>query len=324
MTSAIIPAAGHSRRMGQPKLALPLGDTTVLEHVVAALRAGGASPVLVVVGPHVADLAILAERAGGTVLQLSEETPEMRVTVEQGLLWIEDHCTPDPADDWLLVPADHPALDAGVVRRLVAARAEFPEHSILIPTFEARRGHPALITWKTVPALRALPAGQGLNAFFRQHPSEVAEVPVDTASILLDLDTPEDYERLLCEYALKQPTFHLFVYGTLKRGGGYHDHLAGQRFVREVTSAPGFLLLDLGPYPGLVRRADGGRVHGELFEVDTRLLAQLNWLEDAPRTYRLERIAVEGEEALVFTYVYQLDEPHATTCLDGRWHLKSV
>jgi molybdenum cofactor cytidylyltransferase len=308
--------------MGQTKLALPLGDATVLEHVVAALRAGGASPVLVVVGPHVAHLSPLAERAGGTVLQLSDETPDMRATVEHGLHWIEEHCTSAP-DDWLLVPADHPALDAGVVRQLLAARAQFPQHAILIPTFQGRRGHPALIAWKTVPALRALPAGQGLNAFFRQHPSDVAEVPVETASILLDLDTPEDYERLLCEHALRQPTFRLFVYGTLKRGGGYHEHLAGQRFLREATSAPGFVLLDLGPYPGLVRRPDAGCVHGELFEVDTRLLPQLNWLEDAPRTYRLERIPIEGEEAPVFTYVYQLDETGAPVCADGRWQLKN-
>jgi molybdenum cofactor cytidylyltransferase len=321
MTPAIIPAAGHSRRMGRPKLALPLGDSTVLEHVVAALREGGASPVLVVVGPHVSELTILAEHAGGTVLQLAEETPEMRVTIAQGLRWIEEHGT--PADDWLLVPADHPALDADVVRRLLGARADFPQHSILIPTFQGRRGHPALIAWKIVPALRDLPAGQGLNAYFRQHPSEVAEVPVATASILVDLDTPEDYEALLYEYALQQPTFRLFVYGTLKRGGGYHEHLAGQRFLREVTSAPGFLLLDLGPYPGLVRRTDGGCVHGELFEVDTSFLPLLNWLEDAPKTYRLERIAIEGEEATVFTYVYQLDEPGAPICPDGRWPLKT-
>jgi molybdenum cofactor cytidylyltransferase len=322
MTPAIIPAAGHSRRMGRTKLALPLGDGTVLEHVVAALRTGGACPILIVIGPHVADLAPLAERAGGTVLQLAEETPEMRATVEQGLGWIEEHCTPAPADDWLLVPADHPALDAGVVRQLLAVRAQFPQHSILIPTFQGRRGHPTLIAWKIVPALRALPTGQGLNAYFRQHQSEVAEVPVETASILVDLDTPEDYERLLCEHALRQPTFRLFVYGTLKRGGGYHEHLAGQRFLREATTAPGFVLLDLGPYPALVRRSDGGRVHGELFEVDTRLLPQLNWLEDAPKTYRLERIVLAGEESPVFTYVYQLDEPGAPTCPNGRWQFK--
>ena len=63
MTFAIIPAAGHSTRMGRPKLSLPLGERTVLEHVIAALRQGGVDHVLVVVAPHVAELVPLANAA---------------------------------------------------------------------------------------------------------------------------------------------------------------------------------------------------------------------------------------------------------------------
>src|SRR5262249_42597993 len=54
--AGLIPAAGHSRRMGRPKLALPLLGRPLLAHVVTALREGGADPVLVVLGPHVAEL----------------------------------------------------------------------------------------------------------------------------------------------------------------------------------------------------------------------------------------------------------------------------
>ena len=66
MIVALIPAAGHSRRMGRPKLALPLGDRTVLEHVLTALRDGGVERILVVLGPHVADLGPIAARAGAS------------------------------------------------------------------------------------------------------------------------------------------------------------------------------------------------------------------------------------------------------------------
>ena len=38
MTFAIVPACGHSTRMGRPKLALPFGERTVIEHIVAALH----------------------------------------------------------------------------------------------------------------------------------------------------------------------------------------------------------------------------------------------------------------------------------------------
>src|SRR4051812_46993340 len=77
-TFALIPAAGLSQRMGRPKLLLPLGGRPVLEHVVSALRAGGAAEVLVVVGPEGGALREPAERAGGRVLALDEQTPDMR------------------------------------------------------------------------------------------------------------------------------------------------------------------------------------------------------------------------------------------------------
>ena len=196
MIAGLIPAAGHSRRMGRPKLALPLRGRPVLEHVVAALVEAGVAPVLVVLGPHVAELANPARAAGAAVLLLPEATPDMRATVERGLAWLEEAVPPGPQDDWLLVPADHPALDAGVIRGLIAARPQ-PGRSIVVPTWQGRRGHPTLIGWGHVAGMRALPAGLGLNAYLRRHTAETLEVAVGTADVLNDLDTPEDYERLL-------------------------------------------------------------------------------------------------------------------------------
>jgi molybdenum cofactor cytidylyltransferase len=56
-TIGLIPAAGKSRRMGQPKLLLPLRGTTVLEQVLAAVRSAGVDEILVVVAPEMDDLA---------------------------------------------------------------------------------------------------------------------------------------------------------------------------------------------------------------------------------------------------------------------------
>ena len=196
MIFAVIPAGGRSQRMGRPKLALPLGDHTVLEHVIAALRGAGVEHILVVVGPHVPELIPLAEQAGADVLRLAEATADMRATVEHGLRWLEDHRHPQGEDAWLLVPADHPTLNPAVVRRLIEGREAKPGSTIVIPTFQGRRGHPVLFGWGHVQGIRAFPGGQGLNAYIRQQAADVLELAVDTGAILCDLDTPEDYERL--------------------------------------------------------------------------------------------------------------------------------
>lgn len=196
MIVAVVPAAGHSSRMGRPKLLLPLGGKSVLERVVAALRAGGASHVVVIIGPHVPELALLAEVSGAHVCQLAEPTPDMRVTVERGLMWAETHFRPQPTDAWLLSPADHPTLDPVAIRELCGSYFRDPSHSILVPVFGGRRGHPALVAWRHTEGIRALPPDRGINAYFREHTPDVREVEVTSAGVLCDLDTPDDYEQL--------------------------------------------------------------------------------------------------------------------------------
>ena len=196
MIRALIPAAGHSARMGRPKLALPLGGRTVLERVIDALREAEIESILVVTAPHSAGLAPMAESAGATVLRLPQSTPDMRATIEAGLHCLEQTLRPTMNDAILLVPADHPALDADVIRSLRSEWLKHPECSIAVPTHAGARGHPAIIGWRHVPGIRAFDKDRGLNAYLRQFAAETLEVPVDSPDVLVDLDTRQDYERL--------------------------------------------------------------------------------------------------------------------------------
>jgi molybdenum cofactor cytidylyltransferase len=323
MTFAVIPAAGKSLRMGQPKLALPLGERTILERVIASLREADVEHILVVVGPHVPQLVPLAKNAGAHVLLLPVETPDMRATVEAGLRWLEERFRPGPEDGWLLVPADHPTLDPLIIRMLLWARAEARDHSIIVPTHDGRRGHPTLIDWKHVAGMRALPAGAGLNVYLRRQTAQTREVPVESPNVLCDLDTPEDYERLrrsFTEPVSGEGAFKLFVYGTLMRGGPRHTVLQDQRFLREVVTRPRYLLFDLGAYPGLVVAEGVGRaIHGELYEVERRLIPHLDAVEGAPALYRLEPVDIEAEAAPVCGYIYRQSIDGKPLCAEGKW-----
>jgi molybdenum cofactor cytidylyltransferase len=192
MIFAVIPACGTSTRMGRQKLALPLGDRTVIEHVVLALRAGGIERIVVVIGPHGPELVPLAVAAGADVLVLPAPTPDMRATVEAGLAYLEERYQPLLTDWWLLAPADHPILSPTVIHQLRAA-ANSRAHSIMIPTHQGHRGHPTLIGWQHAEAVRTLLPGRGINALLRELQNETLELEMNQPGILSDLDTPEDY-----------------------------------------------------------------------------------------------------------------------------------
>jgi molybdenum cofactor cytidylyltransferase len=196
-TFGLIPAAGKSRRMGRAKLLLPLGESTVLEHVLSAVRLAGVAPILVVVAPDADALANLATVAGAHVFRLPEDTPDMRATCLHGLAWLDEHFHPHGDDGWLLLPADHPTVRPEVVRCLLAARQENHDKTIIVPTHDGRRGHPTWLSWSHAAAIRTLPSEQGLNAFIRARAAETLELAWPSDEILRDLDTPEDYQALL-------------------------------------------------------------------------------------------------------------------------------
>lgn len=81
----------------------------------------------------------------------------------------------------------------------------------------------------------------------------------------------------------------LFVYGSLLRGLVNHHKLEGAELIGEAETEPFFDLVDLGPYPALVR---GGttRVSGELYAIPTSLFPALDAFEGHPRFYRRSRI----------------------------------
>lgn len=196
-TFAIIPAAGRSRRMGQPKLLLPWGDATVIEHVLAVWRASRVDHVVVIVDPRDDALARLCAQCGTQVVVPETPPAEMKDSVQLGLTWAQAH---NPANDdaFLVAPADMPALTHEIIDRLIDAHVQSLTHSggpsIRAPRYGARRGHPVLFPWPLSAEVPRLGAGEGLNVLVARHGVEYVEATED--AIAEDFDTPEDYGRL--------------------------------------------------------------------------------------------------------------------------------
>ena len=103
----------------------------------------------------------------------------------------------------------------------------------------------------------------------------------------------------------------VFVYGTLKRGGGNHRHLRGQKFLGPARTGPGVTLYALGEYPGMVSDPyDTAGVEGELWAVDDACLRRLDLLEGvAEGLYQRVRIALlpPHDRVPAETYLYARD-----------------
>ncbi|MBZ0272685.1 gamma-glutamylcyclotransferase [bacterium] len=87
----------------------------------------------------------------------------------------------------------------------------------------------------------------------------------------------------------------LFVYGTLKHGQRNHGLMREARFLGEAITAPHYTLLDLGPFPGLIAGGNTA-VHGELYEVEPKLLVRLDRHEGVPRFYIREALHLDGRD----------------------------
>jgi molybdenum cofactor cytidylyltransferase len=185
--------------MGQPKLLLPLGGATVIARLLAVLARPEITTTVVVLRHEDEPLRAAVAAQGAIPLQPEVDPPDMRSSVQCGLGELRARFTPTPEDGWLLIPADHPVVECAVLDQLLQ-RWGAGDCRILVPTFQQRRGHPTLFRWDLALEVPQIPPDQGLNRLLREHAAEMTELPVEHESVLLDLDTPEDYAALCARY----------------------------------------------------------------------------------------------------------------------------
>lgn len=194
-TYAIVPAAGRSRRMGRHKLLLPLGSRTVIRALLDALE-GVVEQTFVLIRDDDAELANELAGTAAVVVTARNEPPEMRDSVERLLEEVHKTAGPAEADAWLLIPADHPVVNRETLMVLLRERESRPE-AIHVPQYHDHRGHPTLFPWALAAEVPTLPPGKGINELLKRPAIAVCAHAVDDPAVLWDLDTPEDYEKLV-------------------------------------------------------------------------------------------------------------------------------
>ncbi len=190
---AILLAAGESSRMGQLKALLPWRNTTLLEHQLRSLLDGGVQRVVVVVGHDADRLKPIIEAVEGASWTLNNDYLQGKTTsLKAGVAALAGQ----PISDVLLLNVDQPR-NADTVRRLLE-RHQASSFRITIPTHGGKGGHPILIAAELFPELAEIEEeSQGLKAVVRRHAEATERYELDDPSVLLDLNTPEQYQKAL-------------------------------------------------------------------------------------------------------------------------------
>jgi molybdenum cofactor cytidylyltransferase len=190
MISAIILAAGQSKRMGQPKMLLPWGKSTVIEHVISTFLNAGIEDVIVVTG-GARELVegIISQYPVRKTHNAGYEAGEMLSSIQCAL-----RTMPYQAQAALIGLGDQPQVEEKNVR-LIHEEFRASQSRLIVPSFTMRRGHPWLIGRPLWNEILDLKPPESPRDFLTRHADEIHYVSVDAPSILADLDTQEDYER---------------------------------------------------------------------------------------------------------------------------------
>lgn len=197
--------------MGSPKLLLPYRQATVIDQVLKTWVQSQVDDVVVVCRRSDHRLIDRCVKHDCTQVLPKIDPPDMKSSVLHAIDFINDQHDPLPTDGWFLTPADTPSIETDVISNLckefrslslewptsvTASKLAPPE--ILVPVVNNRRGHPVLFPWSLASAVREIPNDQGVNQLLRRYP--VREIQVKSTTILEDLDTPEEYRKLLSEF----------------------------------------------------------------------------------------------------------------------------
>lgn len=184
----IVLAAGASTRMGEPKALLQVGGTTFLERAIHLLREAGCRYVVAVVNDD--DwVERLADVSGAAVVINDAEGSEQIDSLRLGIANL-----PEDADGVLVLPVDFPRLSRETIARLLQefARSSAP---ILNPSYNGEAGHPVLFARSVLPELLGPNLPDGARTVIDAHASETRTIEVGDPGVLIDVDTPGDYQQ---------------------------------------------------------------------------------------------------------------------------------
>jgi molybdenum cofactor cytidylyltransferase len=187
--AGIILAAGEAKRFGQPKQFLDWNGKPFIRHVAETAIAAGLSPVVIVTGANAEAIESAIRNLPLTIHHNPDWQTGQSSSLQAGLNGL-----PPKTGAAIFLLADQPQVTPTVLRALAELHS-VDLSPIVAPQVQGQRANPVLFDRATFPALMSLTGDVGGRAIFSKFP--VTYLPWHDENLLADIDTPEDYRRLL-------------------------------------------------------------------------------------------------------------------------------
>ena len=196
MLCGVVLSAGDSSRMGSPKaLLLDPDGVPFIVRIVTSMRQAGLSDIVVVTGKHHdAIVDVLMRSPVHDVVRIVRNPDPARGQLSS--LWTAMDACAAGSEGLAMTLVDIPMLAPATIAQVVDAwrRTGAP---IVRPAFGNRRGHPVIFDRAVFDELRRAPVESGARVVVSAHYDQVVNVVVDDPGCVVDIDTPDEYRRVV-------------------------------------------------------------------------------------------------------------------------------
>ena len=186
----ILLAAGASKRLGQPKQLLPLGDKSLLQHGLETALQANVEPVILVTG---ADAGVIEKEVHDKKINVVENADweeGIASSIRCGLNALLE-ITPD-IEHAIFMVCDQPFVSVSLLNELIDA-CNTSGDDIIACSYSNTIGTPALFSKNYFPALLELQGDEGAKKLLKQYSDAVGVIPFPKGNI--DIDTMQDYHE---------------------------------------------------------------------------------------------------------------------------------
>jgi molybdenum cofactor cytidylyltransferase len=193
--AAIVLAAGRSTRMGAVnKLIADIGGKPLVRIAAEQALASRARPVIVVTGHQREKVESALQGLDVTVVHNPDYADGLGTSLRAGIAAV-----PDTADGAIVCLGDMPQVDARLIDKLLGAFDPERGALVVVPVIDGKRGNPVVWSRRFFKDLMSVQGDVGARYLIGSYAEAVAEVPVDSAAALTDVDTPESLSAVKAE-----------------------------------------------------------------------------------------------------------------------------